>query len=66
MQLLKQAMDGRKFPLTLEGLDGAMRELMRSAVLLRLWTNKRKFLNWSLNWAVGHLTTVKWAIATSA
>ena len=29
VQLLRQAMDGRMFPLTLEGLDGAMRELMR-------------------------------------
>jgi uncharacterized protein len=29
VQLMKQLMDGRMFPLTLEGLDGAMRELMR-------------------------------------
>jgi uncharacterized protein len=27
--LMKQLMDGRMFPLTLEGLDGAMKELMR-------------------------------------
>jgi uncharacterized protein with von Willebrand factor type A (vWA) domain len=29
LQLMKQLMDGRMYPLTLEGLDGAMRELMR-------------------------------------
>jgi uncharacterized protein len=29
IQLMKQLMDHRMFPLTLEGLDGAMKELMR-------------------------------------
>jgi hypothetical protein len=29
IQLMKQIMDNRMFPLTLEGLDGAMKELMR-------------------------------------
>ncbi len=29
IQLMKQIMGNRMFPLTLEGLDGAMKELMR-------------------------------------
>ena len=29
IQLMRRLMDGRMFPLTLEGLDDAMRELMR-------------------------------------
>jgi uncharacterized protein len=29
IQLMKQLMDGRMYPLTLDGLDGAMKELMR-------------------------------------